>query len=231
MPGDTITPVDEVMHSLDALVRSGKVRYIGLSDTPAWYLARAETIAEWRGFAHITALQLEYSLVERNIEREHVPAAIELGMGICPWSPLASGLLSGKYTSMKDVNKVEGRLGAISSSGNPGFTKLMTQKNFDIAAELVKVAREIERSPAQVALNWITKRPGVASTIIGASKMPQLEDNLAALAFDIPPALSTRLEEISRPPTHFPYHFFDASIQSMITGGTRMVREPRWYRG
>jgi aryl-alcohol dehydrogenase-like predicted oxidoreductase len=228
---DTITPIDEVMHSLDALVRAGKVRYIGLSDTPAWYLARAQTIAELRGLERIVALQLEYSLAERNIEREHVPAALELGMGICPWSPLASGLLSGKYTSMKDVTKIEGRLGAISSSGNPGFTKLMTPKNFEIAAELVKVAREIERSPAQVALNWITKRPGVSSTIIGATKMAQLEDNLASLEFEIPEPLAARLDEISRPPMHFPYHFFDAAIQSMITGGTRTTREPKWFRG
>jgi aryl-alcohol dehydrogenase-like predicted oxidoreductase len=131
---------------------------------------------------------------------------------------------------MKDVNKVEGRLGAIASSGNPGFEKLLTPKNFEIAAELVKVARELERSPAQVALNWITKRPGVSSTIIGATKMAQLEDNLASLEFEIPAPLSARLEEISRPPTHFPYHFFDGPIQSMITGGTRITREPEWFR-
>jgi aryl-alcohol dehydrogenase-like predicted oxidoreductase len=228
---DMVTPVEEVMRAFDDLVRSGKVRYIGLSDVPAWYLARAQTIAEWRGSERIAALQLEYSLVERNIEREHVPAALELGMGITPWSPLASGLLSGKYASMKDVQKTEGRLGTISSSGNPGFEKLMTEKNFEIAAELVKVAREIERSPAQVALNWITKRPGVSSTIIGASKMSQLEDNLAALEFDIPPALSKRLDDISRPPTHFPYHFHEGAIQSMVTGGTKTTREPAWFRG
>jgi aryl-alcohol dehydrogenase-like predicted oxidoreductase len=107
----------------------------------------------------------------------------------------------------------------------------MTPKNFEIAAELVKVAREIERTPAQVALNWITKRPGVSSTIIGATKMAQLEDNLASLEFDIPEPLAARLEEISRPPTHFPYHFFDTAIQSMITGGTRTTREPKWFRG
>jgi aryl-alcohol dehydrogenase-like predicted oxidoreductase len=131
---------------------------------------------------------------------------------------------------MKDVNKVEGRLGAIATSGNPGFEKLMTQENFEIAAELVKVAREVERSPAQVALNWITRRPGVSSTIIGASKMSQLEDNLSALEFDIPPALSQRLEEVSRPPTHFPYHFHEGAIQAIVKGGTRTTREPTWFR-
>jgi aryl-alcohol dehydrogenase-like predicted oxidoreductase len=228
---DTITPIEEVMASLDALVRAGKVRYIGLSDTPAWYLARAQTMAEWRGFERVAALQLEYSLVERYIEFEHVPAALELGMAITPWSPLGSGLLSGKYTSIDDYQKVQGRLGAVASSGNPGFEKLITPKNFEIAAELVKVAKEIGRTPAQVALNWITKRPGVGSTIIGASKMAQLEDNLAALEFEIPDALSARLEKISRPPLHFPYHFFEGAIQTMVTGGTRVRREAEWFRG
>ena len=94
-----------MLYTLDSLVRSGKVRYIGLCDTPAWYLARAQTIAELRGLAPIAALQLEYSLVERNIEREHVPAAQELGMGICPWSPLASGLLTGK---IQDAARAKG---------------------------------------------------------------------------------------------------------------------------
>ena len=106
---DGLTPVDEVMRTFDDLVRSGKVRHVGLSDTPAWYLARAQTLAEWRGFERVCALQLEYSLVERTIEREHVPAALELGMGICGWSPLAGGFLSGKYRrgDGADVRRVE----------------------------------------------------------------------------------------------------------------------------
>lgn len=226
---DTMTPVEEVMSTLDSLVRSGKVRYIGLSDTPAWYLARAQTIAELRGWERVAALQLEYSLVERNIEREHVPAAIELGMGICPWSPLASGLLSGKYRRGQAAG-TEGRLATTAGSGNPVFEKF-TERNFDIVEELVAVAKELGRSPAQVALNWITRRPGIASTLIGATKVSQLDDNLAALEFAIPAELSARLEKASRPVPQFPYIFFEDHLQAMVTGNTSVKSEPAWYRG
>src|SRR5262249_9073970 len=118
---DTVTPVEEGMRTLDDLVRAGKGRAIGLSDTPAWYLSRAPTRAEWRGWEPIAALQLEYSLVERNIEREHVPAARELGIGICPWSPLASGLLTGKYRRGASGVEGEGRLKATAQSDHPAF--------------------------------------------------------------------------------------------------------------
>ena len=223
---DRVTPVEEVMSGLDALVRAGKVRYIGLSDTPAWYLARAQTLAELRGWEKVCALQLEYSLVERNIEREHVPAALELGMGVCPWSPLASGMLTGKYRR----GEGEGRLSAIRHSGNPGFEKLFTERNYGIADEVVSVAKEAGRSPAQVALNWVTRRPGVVSTIIGATQLRQLEDNLAALEFDIGPELSARLEEKSRPELVFPYVFYTPAMQSRLSNGTEVRREPDWYR-
>jgi aryl-alcohol dehydrogenase-like predicted oxidoreductase len=223
---DTTTPVEEVMSGLDALVRSGKVRYIGLSDTPAWYLSRAQTLAEWRGWEKIAALQLEYSLIERNIEREHVPAAIELGMAVCPWSPLASGLLSGKYH--RDGSG-DGRLQQTKGSGNPVFEKF-TERNWTIVDALIGVAKELGRSPAQVALNWITRRPGVVSTLIGATKLEQLDDNLLALEFDIPTELSRRLEEVSRPDTVFPYLFFQPAMQAMLTGGTQVRKEPPWYR-
>lgn len=226
---DVLTPVEEVMSTLDALVRAGKVRYIGLSDTPAWYLARAQTIAEWRGYERVCALQLEYSLVERNIEREHVPAALQLGMGITPWSPLASGLLSGKY-GRKDVKSTEGRLGHIQGSGNPAFEKLFTERNLDIVETLVAVAKELERSPAEVALNWVTKRPGIASTIIGATKLAQLESNLASLDFDIPEKLARKLDDASRPPVQFPEVFYGEAMQAMVRGGTRVRAEPTWFR-
>jgi aryl-alcohol dehydrogenase-like predicted oxidoreductase len=224
---DGLTPLEEVLATLDALVREGKVRYIGLSDTPAWYLTRMQTIAELRGLAPVVALQLEYSLVERNIEREHVPAAQELGMGICPWSPLASGLLTGKYKR----GEGEGRLGAMKSSGNPAFTKLFTERNFDIVETLVETARELGRSPAQVAINWITRRPGVVSTLIGATKPEQLEDNLGALEFDIPEELSRRLDEASAPELVFPYIFFSPGMRGMLTGGVPVHKEPPAYRG
>jgi aryl-alcohol dehydrogenase-like predicted oxidoreductase len=227
---DKITPVEEVMYALNSLVESGKVRYIGLSDTPAWYVGRAQTLAELRGWERICALQLEYSLTERTIEHEFVPAALELGMGICPWSPLCGGLLAGKY-SRRDREVVgDGRLKVTAESGHP-LLERVTEKNLRIADELVTIAKSIGRSPAQVALNWITRRPGVVSTIIGATTMEQLEDNLAALEFDIPEELSARLEEMSRPEVTTPYIFFEPIIQQMTRGFYPVQSKPPWYYG
>jgi aryl-alcohol dehydrogenase-like predicted oxidoreductase len=227
---DMLTPVEEVMSSLDALVRAGKVRYLGLSDTPAWYLARAQTLAELRGWERVCALQLEYSLVERTIEREHVPAALELGMGICPWSPLASGFLAGKYRRGAAGAEGEGRLQAVKGSGNPVFEKF-TDRNWRILDALREVAAKLGRSPAQVAIAWITRRPGVTSTIVGATKLAQLEDNLSALELDVPPELSRQLEEASRPEPAFPYLFFTPAMQGMVRGGVPVRAEPPWFRG
>jgi aryl-alcohol dehydrogenase-like predicted oxidoreductase len=219
---DGMTPIEEVMATLDDLVRQGKVRYIGLSNTPAWYLARAQTVAELRGHERICALQLEYSLVERNIEREHIPAALELGMGVCPWSPLASGFLTGKYTRKGEG---EGRLQAVKDSGNPVFDKF-TERNWRIADVLFEVAKELDRSPAHVAVNWVARRPGVTSTMIA-----QLEESLAALEFTIPDELALRLEENSRPELFTPYMFFQPFMQGMLSGGVPVRREPPWFRG
>jgi aryl-alcohol dehydrogenase-like predicted oxidoreductase len=227
---DGLTPIDEVLATVDALVQAGKVRYFGLSDTPAWYLARAQTLAELRHTERVAALQLEYSLVERNIEREHIPAALELGMGICPWSPVGSGILTGKYTRDGVQSKGEGRLEAAKTMGNPALSKLFTERNWRIVDALVGVAREIGKPPASVALAWITRRPGVASTLIGATKREQLDANLRALEVDIPPELSARLEEVSRPEEIFPYMFFAPTMRSMLTGGTTVRAEQPWYR-
>jgi aryl-alcohol dehydrogenase-like predicted oxidoreductase len=229
---DGVTPVEEVMATLDALVRSGKVRHIGLSDVPAWYASRAQTLAELRGLERVAALQLEYSLVERNIEREHVPLALELGMGITPWSPLASGLLSGKYTRADD-NKSdgEGRLAAMQKSQNPAFLKLFTERNWRIVDGLVATAKELGRPAAEVALAWVARRPGVTSTIIGATKLEQLDANIRALELELPAEASARLEALGRPEAVHPYLFFDPAMRSMVTGGTTVRTEPRWYRG
>ncbi len=228
---DTMTPLEEVLATLDSLVRSGKVRYLGLSDTPAWYLARAQTWAELRGLEKICALQLEYSLVERSIEREHVPAALEMGMGVCTWSPLASGLLTGKYkrTDSESGFEGEGRMIKTQGAGNPVFEKL-SDKNWAITEVLTSIAREVDRTPAQVAINWITRRPGVTSTIIGATNLRQLEDNLHALEFTIPDSLSKRLDAVSKLEPIFPYLFYGKKLQSMISGGAMVRKEPPWYR-
>ena len=135
------------------------------------------------------ACSYEYSLVERNIEREHVPAALELGLGLTAWSPLASGMLTGKYR--RDALGA-GRLGAVRDSGNPGFEKLFTERNWKLVEVVKDVARAVERTPAQVALNWTANRPAVASLLVGATKLAQLEDNLAVLDFELPAELSAQ---------------------------------------
>ena len=218
---DTLTPAEEVMSTLDDLVRAGKVRYVGFSNCSGWFLGRAQTIAELRGYERIIALQLEYSLVERNIEREHVPAALEFGMGITPWSPLASGLLTGRYQAKGGLSG-EGRLHAVRE--HPAFSGLFTERNWAIADEVVKVAKEIGRSPAQVALNWVANRPSVSSTIIGATKTQQLEDNLVSLDFVIPEGLLKRLDQISAPEVFYPYNFFQGEFTKMVSSGTTVRR-------
>lgn len=223
---DQMTPAEEVMRTMDDLVRAGKVRHIGLSDVPAWYAARAQTLADWRGYEPVSALQLQYSLVERNIEHEYTRLATELGMGITVWSPLASGLLSGKY---RPGAAPEGRLAIMKENGNPAFQHL-TDRNWAIVAELEKVAQEVDRSMAQVALNWVANRPGVASVIVGASKPEQLATNLGALDFTLPAELAQRLDAASQPVTPFPYYFFTNAMQGMMYGGAAVGDKPAGYR-
>jgi len=225
---DQVTPAEEVMRTLDDLVRSGKVRYVALSDVPAWYAAQAQTIAHERHWEPISTLQLEYSLAERNIEFEYTALARHLGAGIMVWSPLASGLLSGKYKPSEQGGEGAGRLAMLADSGNPAFNKF-TSKNWAIVAELEAVAKELDRSMAQVALNWVVNRPAVASVIVGATKLHQLQDNLGALEFDIPAELWQRLDAVSRPESRFPYTFFEPSLQGMINGGATVGDKPQGY--
>ncbi len=225
---DRMTPAQEVMRTFDDLVRSGKVRHVALSNAPAWYVARAQTLAGERHLEPICTVQLEYSLVERHIEFEYVSLAQHLGTGIMVWSPLASGLLSGKYKPSQAGVEGSGRLAQLANSGNPAFDKF-TKENWAIVAELETVAKELDRSMAQVAINWIANRPSVASVIIGATKLYQLQDNLAALEFEIPAELQQRLDEISRPQIHFPYTFFEPSTQGMFYGGATVGNKPTSY--
>ncbi|MBE7453061.1 MAG: aldo/keto reductase [Kofleriaceae bacterium] len=217
---DMVTPVDEVMRTLDDLVRDGKVLHVGLSDVPAWYAARAQTLAELRGLEPVVALQLEYSLVERGIERELVPAAQELGMAITPWSPLAGGFLAGKYP--RDGGG-EGRLAKHRGSGNPAFDR-MTARNYEILDVAQAVAAEIERPVAQVALAWLLGRPGVTSTIIGARSVEQLQANLGALDLALHAEQRARLDEVSKLVPGHPYLFFSDYSQGMMYGGARVTR-------
>lgn len=225
---DMVTPVEEVMSTFDDLVRSGKVRHVGLSNVPAWYASRAQAISEFRDYEPVSALQLEYSLVERAIENEFVSLGTNHGMGIMVWSPLASGLLSGKYKPSQESKFGDGRLQTVVGTNNPSFMRF-NERNFRIVAELEKVAREIGRSMAQVAVNWVTNRPGVATVLIGATKPSQLEDNLKALDFSIPPELLSRLDGASAVAPSFPYTFFTPGMQAMLAGSNPLGDKPAGY--
>jgi aryl-alcohol dehydrogenase-like predicted oxidoreductase len=222
---DKVTPVEEVMATLDRLVTQGKVRYIGFSNVPAWYLGRAQTIAELRGWERLSALQLEYSLVTREIEREFVPAALELGLGICPWSPLANGILTGKYKKTA-AGKIagDGRIGV--GGFTTGVNSDLSERNLAIVDAVTRAAKALERTPAQVALNWVTRRPGVASTIMGATKLAQVEDNVRALEFEIPAPFALELEKASALAPVYPYNFFGEEMQAGVRSGTEL-RDPR----
>lgn len=215
---DTLTPVDELAQTLHDVVRSGKARYVGLSDVPAWHLARFNTLAELRGLERVVALQVEYSLVERTIEREHVPACEQLGVGITPWSPLAGGFLTGKYRRPASGQGGEGE-GRLQSFKNPVFERFL-DKNWKVLDALLAVSQEVGRSPAEVALAWVVSRPGVTSTILGATKRAQLEANIASLSVTLTDAQRAALDAASALPPAHPYVFFEGAIQAMISGNT-----------
>jgi aryl-alcohol dehydrogenase-like predicted oxidoreductase len=193
---DQTTPIEETLRALDDLVTSGKVRYIGFSDTPAWKCAEAQTIAKFRGFAPVIALQIEYSLLERTVEGELVPMALELGLGITPWSPLKSGVLSGKYTRDNHGSQKADR-GAFAEAN-------LNDKTYDIVDALSAIAREKDSTPARVALAWLAQKPGVTSIILGARRLSQLDDNLAAADLVLSPGDVQKLDEISKPTLGFP---------------------------
>lgn len=219
---DAVTPVEEVLATLDALVRGGKVRAVGLSDVPAWYAAKAQAIALARGWEPIAAMQLEYSLVERDIEREHIPAAQDLGMGIVPWSPLRSGFLTGKYERGPDGAVGEGR---IREFGGDPSGRSYSERDWSALDVLRDVASELGRTPAEVALAWVARRPAVASTLIGARTPEQLETNLRALEVELPDTAADRLEEAGRPASAFPYWMFTgALLQNFAHGGANVAR-------
>lgn len=212
---DSVTPVEEVLQSLGDLVRSGKIRYFGFSDLPAWYATKAATLASAHNLPVPIALQLEYSLVERSIEREHLPAAHDGGLGICPWSPLAGGFLAGKYQRIEAGATGEGRLSGSNPFGNTKFS----DRNWRILDTLRTVAAEVDRSLAQVALAWVSAQSGITSPILGASKLEQLHDNLSSLEIRLTPEQLQLLNESSVLDPAFPYGIFTSEVNRGIFGG------------
>lgn len=196
---DWNTPFEETMRTLDQLVTSGKVRYIGVSYAKAWKIAQAQTMAILKGWAPFIGLQVEYSLLERTIEDELAPMALELGLGITPWSPLKGGILTGKYLGASNV--ADSRLGT-SGSINGGVPAL-GEKETAILSKLMEISERHQTTSAAVALSWVINKPGVASTIIGIRKTSQLESNLAALEVSLSVDEVAALDELSAPVSTF----------------------------
>ena len=207
---DFMTPLDEIMRGLDDLVRAGKVGYVGISDTPAWIVSQANMLAEWRGWTPFVALQIEYSLIERTVERDLIPMADALGLTVTPWSPLGQGVLTGKYNGEKKEG--EARRG---DDGPP-----VSERNLAIAQTVIDVANELGKTPSQVALAWLlTTGPNVIP-ILGSRKASQLADNLLCLDVTLTPAQLEKLDAVSKVDLGFPHSFLHGPLaRGFVTAG------------
>ncbi|MCC6963643.1 MAG: aldo/keto reductase [candidate division Zixibacteria bacterium] len=208
---DFMTPIDEVMRSLDDVVRAGKVLYIGISDTPAWIVSIANTIADLRGWTPFVALQIEYSLLQRAPERDLLPMAKALDLAVTPWGVLGGGALSGKYSRKNNEPGITGRVKPDSSRRN--------ERAMRIAAVVDKVADEVGRPSVQIALNWARQRDQVVIPIIGARTATQLKESLDALDFELNADQMMRLDEVSEIELGFPHDFLkQPPISNLIAG-------------
>jgi len=236
---DGVTPAEELLETMTTLVRSGKIRYWGMSNTPAWYVAKIATLAAVRGVPGPIALQYFYSLVNRDIEDEFVPLAQEFGMGIVPWSPLAFGLLTGKYDRAA-VERSAPRAGGLPreaaaqgaqraagdkrlDGANPFGDSLFTERNWAIVDKLQAVANDAGLNPTTVALAWITARPGVTSTLMGVSRAAQVADNAAALDIVLAAEWRDALDQISEPEKKMLYSLFTPLLRQQAVFGGAMV--------
>ncbi|RMB77915.1 aldo/keto reductase [Rhodococcus sp. SBT000017] len=225
---DGVTPSDEVISSLGELVRSGKVLYLGISDTPAWQVARMQTIADMRGRPSFAALQVEYSLIERTTERELLPMAADLGLGVIPWAPLGGGVLTGKYTAA-DLATPGSDAPAGTRRDHAKANGTLTTRGLAIADAVVEVARQLGVTPAQVALAWTLRHPSVVSSLIGARTPEQLQQNISALDVTFDESHLDTLHEASDIDLGFPHEFLMRPMVRGVTTGRSTVR-PRPIR-
>jgi len=200
---DYMTPAEEVMRALGDMIRAGKVLYIGISDTPAWIVSKANTIAELRGWSKFAALQIEYSLLERTVERELLPMANDFDMAVTPWGAIGGGVLTGKYNKKNKTESSTQRYEEDSDNNR------LSDHSLEIAEEVVKVAGDIGCSPAQVAINWTRQKPGLIIPIIGARTAEQIKDNIDSLNHPLSDEHMERLDKISHVDLGFPHEFLD----------------------
>ena len=211
---DRITPLDEVMRAFDDLVTQGKILHAGVSDMAAWAVARANTLAELKGWTPFVGLQVEYSLIERTVERELLPMAESMGLGVTAWSPLAGGVLTGKYAEGKAEANAR-----MNSEMMKDFGRV-DERTKAVVAEVQKVARDVGRSPAQVALAWLRHRPGPVIPIVGARRLEQFQDNLDSLSLKLERSQLDRLDASSRVELGFPHDFYSRDlVKGLVYGG------------
>ena len=217
---DGVTPLEETLHALDHLVESGKVRYVGCSNYAGWQMTKALGVSDRRGYQRYVSQQIYYSLQGRDAEYELIPSAIDQGVGIVVWSPLAGGLLSGKYR--RDQQGPEGSR-QLTDWNEPPVRD--PDQLYDIVDALVEIAARREVSPAQVALAWVAGRPGVTSVLIGARTDEQLADNLGAADLRLDDADRSRLDDLSRLPLIYPFWHHAASAADRLGPADRILLE------
>jgi aryl-alcohol dehydrogenase-like predicted oxidoreductase len=218
---DGLTPLDEIMRALDDQVRRGKILYVGFSDAPAWIVSRAHTMAQLMGWTPFSAIQVPYSLVERTVERELLPMAKALNMAVTVWSPLAGGLLTGKYNAPTQEAKRW-------THESPMSAAYVNDRNLKIAQVAIDIAYQINRSPSQVAINWIRQKKDQAEMIpiIAGRNVDQLKDDLNCLSFTLSPEHMQRLDDASAIDLGFPHDFlYTDYVQKLIYGETRQLLE------
>lgn len=211
---DFMTPAEEVMRAFDDLVRVGKILYIGISDAPAWVVSQCNTLAELRGWTQFIGLQIEYSLIQRDPERELLPMAHTLDIGVTAWSPLASGWLTGKYTK----GNATGEDRRLDNEMMEGFVD-KSDRNLSIAKEVDKVAEQTGNSSSQVALSWLLNKS--VMPIIGARKVHHIEDNLKCVDVKLSTEQIQQLDKVSQIELGFPHDFFEADmVRNFVYNGT-----------
>ncbi|KHF38156.1 aldo/keto reductase [Halalkalibacter okhensis] len=203
---DHLTPIEETLRTLDDLITAGKVRYIGCSNFLAWQLMKSLSISERKGFAKFISIQPQYSLVNREMDREVMSLCIEEGIGVLPWGPLGSGFLSGKYEGLETptFGRLSQGLQGESSWENKGL-----ERNFQIVNTVKEIANQIEKTPAQVSLNWLLMKEGVTSPIFGARTLEQYKENIGAIGWRLSEAHFNELDEVSALPSEYPTRFIN----------------------